>query len=510
MKLVPFAPYSAALLACLLLPAVLSPRAAAQSAAAPPAYGPFNVHSISGGIGVTKQLAAHDPLALSGSGWSLSLWVKSDTANQTTLLAGVGQPLETFPRFLGLRDGNSIFWAGDDHTLETATPLAPNTWHSLAVFVDGTDTHLLVDGADVAHAPLPIGPATPELQIAPIVTPTTDFHHFSGLLALVSLARGLSPSEQQSLSHPPDDLDHLAFDDASKPWPVQTRQWIGYRSPQDPATLPRSAAPPQQPVAHSEPSLENPLSDGNRTLTLRSNWRMSEASNDLSEGARISSPGFDDSHWYAAVVPGTVLTTLVARGVYPDPTSASTTWPSPSRSRISASGSAHTSTRRPRHCTATRRSPSSASTTERRCGSTATRSGTSMAPSIAAASTSPASHARRKRPRRPHLATRSPGIPHEQSLADGPGDNGGLMAIDGPTFADTEGWDWIPAIRDRDMGIGRTSRSPPGAPSRSTHRRSSPRCRYPTPRALLLPSASRSTTQARKLSTPHSSSPSKA
>ncbi|HEY8310531.1 MAG TPA: glycoside hydrolase family 2 TIM barrel-domain containing protein, partial [Gemmatimonadaceae bacterium] len=46
-----------------------------------------------------------------------------------------------------------------------------------------------------------------------------------------------------------------------------------------------------------------------------------------------------------------------------------------------------------------------------------------------------------------------PGIPHEQSLADGPGENGGLMAIDGPTFADTEGWDWIPAIRDRDMGI---------------------------------------------------------
>jgi hypothetical protein len=46
-----------------------------------------------------------------------------------------------------------------------------------------------------------------------------------------------------------------------------------------------------------------------------------------------------------------------------------------------------------------------------------------------------------------------PGIPHEQSLADGPGNNGGLMVIDGPTFSDTEGWDWIPGIRDRDMGI---------------------------------------------------------
>src|SRR5580658_3034543 len=65
MKLEQFTPHSAALLACLLL-AAFTPRAAAQSAAATPAYGPYNVHSISGGIGVTKTLAAHDPLALSG------------------------------------------------------------------------------------------------------------------------------------------------------------------------------------------------------------------------------------------------------------------------------------------------------------------------------------------------------------------------------------------------------------------------------------------------------------
>jgi hypothetical protein len=223
MKLEPFAPHSVALLACLLF-ATMTPRANAQAAAATPAYGPYNVHSISGGIGVTKTLTPRDPLALSGSGWSLSLWVKPDTANQTTLLAGVGQPLETFPRYLGLRDGKPIFWAGNGHTLETSTPLSSNTWHSLAVFVEGPDTHLLVDGADVAHAPLHVGPATPELQIAPTVTPAPNFHHFSGLLAFVSLTRGLSPEEQHSLAHAPANLDNLAFDDASKPWPVQTRQ----------------------------------------------------------------------------------------------------------------------------------------------------------------------------------------------------------------------------------------------------------------------------------------------
>ncbi len=46
-----------------------------------------------------------------------------------------------------------------------------------------------------------------------------------------------------------------------------------------------------------------------------------------------------------------------------------------------------------------------------------------------------------------------PGIPHEQSILGGPGENGGAMVLDGPTFMATEGWDWIPAIRDRNSGI---------------------------------------------------------
>jgi beta-mannosidase len=38
-------------------------------------------------------------------------------------------------------------------------------------------------------------------------------------------------------------------------------------------------------------------------------------------------------------------------------------------------------------------------------------------------------------------------------VANGVGSNGGETAIDGPTFLSTIGWDWLPAIRDRDTGI---------------------------------------------------------
>jgi hypothetical protein len=36
-------------------------------------------------------------------------------------------------------------------------------------------------------------------------------------------------------------------------------------------------------------------------------------------GEQISQPRYQERDWYPAVVPGTVLTTLIARGVYPDP-----------------------------------------------------------------------------------------------------------------------------------------------------------------------------------------------
>jgi len=47
----------------------------------------------------------------------------------------------------------------------------------------------------------------------------------------------------------------------------------------------------------------------------------------------------------------------------------------------------------------------------------------------------------------------NPGIPHEQSSATGGGPNGGQLCMDGPTFISSEGWDWVPGIRDRNIGL---------------------------------------------------------
>ncbi len=38
-------------------------------------------------------------------------------------------------------------------------------------------------------------------------------------------------------------------------------------------------------------------------------------------------------------------------------------------------------------------------------------------------------------------------------MSAGVGENGGMQALDGPTFIASEGWDWIPAVRDRNAGL---------------------------------------------------------
>jgi hypothetical protein len=49
------------------------------------------------------------------------------------------------------------------------------------------------------------------------------------------------------------------------------------------------------------------------------NWQMQDVAKVTDAGAIVSTAAFHPQGWYAATVPGTVLTTLVNNGVYPEP-----------------------------------------------------------------------------------------------------------------------------------------------------------------------------------------------
>src|SRR6516225_5722387 len=52
---------------------------------------------------------------------------------------------------------------------------------------------------------------------------------------------------------------------------------------------------------------------------LHSGWRMESSEKASAGGDAISSAGFDDSKWHPALVPGTVVGSLVADKTLPDP-----------------------------------------------------------------------------------------------------------------------------------------------------------------------------------------------
>jgi hypothetical protein len=192
-------------------------------------------------------------------------------------------------------------------------------------------------------------------------------------------------------------------------------------------------------------------------MLLSSGWQLQSAAKISQDGREISSPGFHPDGWNAATVPGTILTSLVNDGIYPEPLYGENNRPDKiPESLCRTSYWYRTTFKVPRDY----------------AGKTVwlnfdginyiaevwvdgkdigtirgafTRGifdiSSVVVPgkkAVLAVFISPQPH---------------PGRPHEHTLANGMGSNGGITAIDGPTFLCTLGWDWIPAIRDRDSGI---------------------------------------------------------
>lgn len=238
------------------------------------------------------------------------------------------------------------------------------------------------------------------------------------------------------------------------PLVAQAQLNFGLSSPQPESNLPKSKAP--RPVCERKafvykPSQLTPTSAGN--FTLDGGWQMIEDQTLTRNNITVWDTATTDG-WYNATVPGTVLTTLVEQGVYPDPYYGLNNLYIPEslcrqdwwyrisfESPTMATGEQYTLLFNGINYKAQ-----------------VWLNGNYLG-DIAGAFTRasfPVSHILKQS--EPNtlvvkiIPPHNPGIPHEQEF-NSAGPNGGVLCMDGPTFICTEGWDWVPGIRDRNIGI---------------------------------------------------------
>jgi hypothetical protein len=447
--------------------ALYSAAAAAQNPVVvtdPPQFGPFNGTFLPDGPGLIKAIPdAHDPILLADAPWSLYCWIKTaEPVDTLELVAGIGSTTAEYPRYLAIDTGKVTLWMGDDNQLSGVANLKPGQWHLLAATFDGTRFYLYTDGQPAAAGLLTLGSTNPLLQMAPTTGPgIAPTRHFGGQIASFTLLRhALSDSETRQLYLAMPDFSAIQFEEGSKPWPLQTRGQAGYRAPQDPATFPKTRAPLSAPVALKRPPLGPSLTQTDAgEWTFSDGWTLREAPKVDTDGEHLSTAAYDAAGWMRATVPGTVLTTMVDNGIYPDPDFGLNNLAIPEslnkqdywyRNEFTVPTSA-LSGAPGSHAELTFQGVNYAASIWLNGKLLGTMKGafrrgsfdvtSALKPgqrNVLAVHISPPPH---------------PGIPQEQSILGGPGENGGTMELDGPTFLATEGWDWIPAVRDRNSGI---------------------------------------------------------
>ncbi|PZU10974.1 LamG-like jellyroll fold domain-containing protein [Sphingomonas sp.] len=413
-------------------------------------YGPINAELPAGGEALKSAIGGADAAPIAAREWTLSAWIEPSTiAAGPVLIGGFGDPLAGPRRYLSL-DGGRPGLVTEGGTLSASRPLPARGWHHIAVSFDGTTAHLYLDGRPVAQRAMTLAPVPATAMLAP----RTGTAVFAGRVAAFTLDAGAADARaiKAAASRTPDPA-LIAFKQGSPRWPGQIQQMYGQITPQDAATRPASKTPFGAPVARPEPAGPAIVATGPGTWDV-ARWRLAEAPRVSAPGASLSRPGFDARTWYEATVPGTVLTTLVDRGVYPDPAHGLNNLAIPEglarqdywyRSEFDA--------------------PAEAAGKRQFL----TFNGINYAAEIwvngQRIGTMKGAFIRGRFdvtdklvPGRNAIAVKvspppHPGVAHEESLTAGVGENGGAMMLDGPTFGATEGWDWIPSIRDRNTGL---------------------------------------------------------
>jgi hypothetical protein len=450
-------------------------------------YGPYNAVFLSDGSGLTKALTApllpdggtaellerlgvnkppapRDALLAGSASWTLAFWFRaSEPVKGTALLAGIGDAAAEDARFIGVEDNRLGLWLGSgvrtQRLLAVSSSFSVEEWHLAVAVGDGEKVALYADSKLVATSVLTQGEVAARLEMAPqpLAAWGESGRHFGGKIADLKIYRvALSDAQVAALHATPPDFALPTYEEGTLHWPVQTVGMVGQSAPQDPSTLPRSKSGIQKPAAKSlsAAELRTELVGGN-PWKIKGGWKLAAAPEVKAGGEEISRPGFATGKWLAATVPGTVLTTMIDRGVYPDSDYGLNNLVIPEslahqdywyRVEFTAPTAAHG-----KRITLAFEGVNYAAEVwlngKKLGGFTgAFLRGRFDVTTLLAATGKNALAVRVSPP--PH-----PGIAHEQSLKGGPGNNGGMQMLDGPTFAATEGWDWIPGIRDRNTGI---------------------------------------------------------
>jgi len=447
-------------------------------------YGPFDGEFPAGGEGLAKDLPGQAPtsISLGEPGWTLYGWVRlQGIAPGRSLIAGLGDPAAPASSYLASEDGRLMLWAGTHAAATGSSPMSAQAWHFIAATSDMSGSRLYADGAEIAHGAAISGdpfrldaraapvagtlgtdrsapgaaPTRPALQLAP----RSALAPFAGKIAgLTYVTAAFDAKQIAALASARPSFDRINFESGSPTWPVQTRQMYGQVAPQPPRTLPKSASGFSKAVA--KPASNEPaLTASGPELWNIGGWRLAEAPKIKAGGAELSQTGGESVYkavpWYVATVPGTVLTTLIDRGVYPEPDYGLNNLAIPESLnkqdywyRTEFDAPASLEGRRTTLTFGGINFTAEVWLNGARLGEIrgafvrgifdVTNKLKAGARNAVAVRVSPPPH---------------PGIPHEESLTAGVGENGGILALDGPTFIASEGWDWIPSVRDRNTGL---------------------------------------------------------
>ena len=292
---------------------VLLASAAPLCAGVPQNGGPYNATFLAGGIGIERDLDSADSLTRAGAAYTISAWVRPSLAQREVTLSSIGDPNGAC-RCLGLRNGRLVFSDGRATVIGAAVPL--NGWTHVAAVFDGSQVSLYVNGKETGRSVIPSRAVAPRIGIAPMVD---GQEHFGGTLVGATVQdRAFSPAEVAALYGNRPQFELVQIWKVGQGWEWQKTANTGYWRQQDPWTLPQSKVAYSAPVAKPVPSLP-PLEPEGDGRWLINGWQLAAAPDGRTGGAELSRPGNHSGRWFAATVPGTVLTTLVDRGVYPDP-----------------------------------------------------------------------------------------------------------------------------------------------------------------------------------------------